>query len=70
MLWPTSYCVGTGRPPSISVAIVDLNLSIDILFFIAENSEEHYGGYNLVRNADFDINCFNKSLKKLMFTES
>ena len=70
MLWPSSYHVGTGRPPSISVAIVDWNLSIDILFFIEENSDEHYGGYSLVQNADFNINCFNKSLKKLMFTES
>ena len=47
----------TGRPgPLLVGAVVDRNLSNDLLLFIEENTYEQYGGYNLFQNAEFKGN--------------
>ena len=58
----------TGRPPSVSGAIVDWNLSFDLLFFI-EEIEINNPNAILLQNADFDAYVSIEAWKK-MLTES
>ena len=42
--------------PLLVGAVVDRNLTNDLLLFIEENTYEQYGGYNLFQNAEFKAN--------------
>lgn len=53
----------TGRPPSVSVAVVIIFLISDFLYFIEEIEKEHYGGYKLFLNTDLKVNLFMKVIK-------
>ena len=45
-------------------AVVDWNLSNDLLLFIDRNTYEQYGGYNLFQNTEFKANFSIKVWRK------